>query len=200
MHFDFVDIGTCDFDTSLNFLTEGKNYQILLVEPLEYYLDKLPNHPNVIKDNVAISDKEETSEVFYLPEETIIEYKFRFWTRGCSTIGERHPTIEHMLNELKLPLDLIKTKPVQVITFDSLCKKHNIESIGSLKIDTEGHEKFILPGVLQKIKEGLPITKIKFEHPYITDRLLLAEFVIEFEKLNYFFAEKTKMDYTFTKI
>ena len=55
MKFDFVEIGTSDFDTNLDKRKKGQ--KILLVEPVKYYLDKLPNGEGIFKNNCAISDK-----------------------------------------------------------------------------------------------------------------------------------------------
>lgn len=194
MHFDFVDIGTCDFDTSLDLVKNNTQTKILLVEPLKYYLDKLPNLPNVIKDDVGISDYDGTVEFYYLPEDIISKYQFKMWTKGCSVIGHRHPSIEILLKDNNLPLDLIEKLQINVITFHTLCEKHDITSIGSLKIDTEGHEKFIIPSILEKIEKGFYIHKIKFEHPYL-EKNTLENFLNNFMNNGFKITSHTKLDY-----
>ena len=49
-HFDFIDIGTSDFDYTI----PNNNQFGIYVEPIKYYIDKIPNYPNTIKLQVAI--------------------------------------------------------------------------------------------------------------------------------------------------
>ena len=81
-NFDFVDIGTSDFDTSVDFLKPGQ--KVLLVEPLKYYLDRLPDGPGIFKANYAISTKIRTGYMFYVEEELIHKYGLPNWIRGCN--------------------------------------------------------------------------------------------------------------------
>jgi len=200
MHFNYVDIGTCDFETSLDFSNDSNNV-ILLVEPLTYYLDRLPNIHNVIKDNVAISNKSGTAKIYYLPDEIISTHNLPTWLRGCSSVGEKHKSAEQELSKRNLNLDLIQHKDIDIITFSELCTKHNIESIDNLKIDTEGHEQYILPDVLAKVKQGFLINHIKFENQqYLGNQILLNIIRDEFVKLNYKLVEQTDCDVLLERI
>jgi FkbM family methyltransferase len=200
MHFNYVDIGTCDFETSLDFTNDSNNV-ILLVEPLTYYLDRLPNIHNVIKDNVAISNKSGTAKIYYLPDEIISIHNLPIWLRGCSSVGVKHKSAEQELSKRNLSLDLIQHKNIDVITFSELCTKHNIESIDNLKIDTEGHEQYILPDVLAKVKQGFFINRIKFENQqYLGNQILLNIIRDEFIKLNYVLVEQTDCDVLLERI
>jgi FkbM family methyltransferase len=200
MHFNYVDIGTCDFETSLNFANDSNNV-ILLVEPLTYYLDRLPNIHNVIKDNVAISNKSGTAKIYYLPDEIISIHNLPTWLRGCSSVGVKHKSAEQELSKRNLSSDLIQHKDIDIITFSELCSKHNIESIDNLKIDTEGHEQYILPDVLAKVKQGFLIKHIKFENQqYLGNQILLNIIRDEFVKLNYKLVEQTDCDVLLERI
>jgi len=200
MHFNYVDIGTCDFETSLDF-TNNSNNVILLVEPLRYYLDRLPNIHNVIKDNVAISNKSGTAKIYYLPDEIISIHNLPTWLRGCSSVGAKHKSAEQELSKRNLSLDLIQHKDIDIITFSKLCTKHNIKSIDNLKIDTEGHEQYILPDVLAKVKQGFLINNIKFENQqYLGNQILLNIIRDEFVKLNYRLVEQTDCDVLLERI
>jgi len=53
MKYDYVDIGSCDFDTAYDVAKSGD--RVLLVEPIKYYLDRIPDRENQVKANVAIS-------------------------------------------------------------------------------------------------------------------------------------------------
>ena len=52
MKYDFIEIGTSDFDTLLETTT---NKIGISIEPLKYYLDSLPNNDKVIKVNSPYS-------------------------------------------------------------------------------------------------------------------------------------------------
>lgn len=66
--YDFIEIGTSDFDTLIQSCPHKDRG--LCVEPLSFYLDRLPNKPNVRKVHAAISDKDGEIEIFFLPPET----------------------------------------------------------------------------------------------------------------------------------
>ena len=193
MHYDYIDIGTSDFDTCLNFINNTET--ALLVDPLAYYLNRLPSTPNVIKDDVAISNIPSKSKVYFVPDDTISKYNMPFWIRGCNRINLRHPGVDHYLIENNLSLNLVESVDVDVITFDILCQKHKIESIGSLKIDTEGDEEYILPDVLRKTKQGFLINNIKFENQKdLGNKSLLDSIRDEFITIGYSLIEQTDQD------
>ena len=195
MHYKYIDIGTSDFDTCLNFIGNDNIENVLLVEPLAYYLDKLPSYTNVIKDNVAISNASGTLKIYFLPDDVICKYNLPIWLKGCNKINSRHPTVDQILIEHGLNLDLVASIDVDVITFDMLCKKHNIESIDNLKIDTEGHEEYILPDILKKVQQGFLINNIKFENQEsLGNKTFLNDIRDEFIKISYRLIEQTDMD------
>ena len=71
MHYHFVEIGTSYFNTEIE--KASNNCFGLSVEPIINYLNKLPNKPNVIKVNKAISvnNQQEILKVYYISDETI---------------------------------------------------------------------------------------------------------------------------------
>ena len=60
MKYDFIEIGTSDFDTLLETTI---NKIGISIEPLKYYLDNLPNNDKVIKVNCAIEDIDDFDNV-----------------------------------------------------------------------------------------------------------------------------------------
>ena len=200
MRYDYVDIGTCDFDTAYDVALESE--RVLLVEPVEYYLDRIPDRPLQKKANVAISIQPGWVPVYYLPDVTIHMFDLPRWTRGCNSVGTRHPTIDALLLSENLPLNLVASKQIEVITFRQLCERFNITEIRKLKIDTEGHECFILPGVLEEIANGMQIDWIKFENqqalgnkPFLDS--LVAKMVSSGQ---YVLNEVTAMDVTMERV
>ncbi len=86
MKFDFLDIGTSDFDTSLDLMKKGQN--ILLVEPVVYYLNRLPDGKGIFKQNCAISNRAGHGDIYYVSEEVMNRYGMPEWIRGCAYVQE----------------------------------------------------------------------------------------------------------------
>jgi len=75
MKYDFIEIGTSNFDT----LIENSNETTvgISIEPLKVYLDQLPNLTNVIKINCAISLTGSTDPIdFYYIDPKQIQFYF----------------------------------------------------------------------------------------------------------------------------
>jgi FkbM family methyltransferase len=141
-HYTFVEIGTSDFETLLETSTESDLG--LSVEPLSVYLNKLPNKPNVTKVNAAISDKNGEMSIYYVPPEVILAADLPWWFKGCNSVGHPHPTVSRCLTEMGRSQEYIQCETVVVKTMETLINENKIDSIGTLKIDTEGHDCVIL--------------------------------------------------------
>ena len=175
MHFHYVDIGTSDFQTSLDERTKIEN--ILLVEPLKFYLDNLPTDKRIYKENSACSDKDGEAKMFFVDPKTIIKKKLPFCVRGQNKLNKPHNSVP---NEYQI------TETVKTCTFDTLLKKYEVTSIGRLKIDTEGCEPIILTQVIEKIKQGLKIECIQFEYTQVLENMTtLDKLILEFSQLGY---------------
>lgn len=168
--FDYVEIGTSDFDISDGSIDLSGNGKLdpdktyLLVEPIGYYLDRLPSGDNIYKANYAISDEERIGKMFYLSPENIKKLNFPYWAKGCNKLDKKHPTIEKDLERLGHSSDLIESCEVKCITFKKLIEMYDIRKIGKLAIDTEGHDHLILKGVVECIKSNkIEIDVISFE-------------------------------------
>ena len=196
MRYDYVDIGTCDFDTAHDVAQPGE--RVLLVEPVQYYLDRISDRTGQTKANLAISASSGRVPVYYVPDVSIHLFDLPSWARGCNSIGTRHPTIDNLLVNRNLPLNLVNKVEVEVITFRELCTRYQITEINKLKIDTEGHETFIMPTVLEMVKEGMYIEEIKFENQEsLGNKPFLDILAQEFVKLGFYeITEVTSMDTT----
>lgn len=160
---DFIEIGTSNFETLIQDATnESKG---LTIEPIKYYLDQLPNKPNVKKINKAITNKivegNDTIEIYYIPEDIIKSHNLYSWYKGCNTIGRYHPLhVKYNVTQF------VKKEIVQLQQIDSLFIEHNIRKVKFLKIDTEGHDCIIMRGLYNHIcnlsKDFYP-DKIMFE-------------------------------------
>ena len=139
MNYDFLEIGTSCFDTLLETAKPGETG--LSVEPLKFYLDRLPDKIGCIKIPVAISTVDEFSmvEVFYIPENVIRERNLHHGLLGCNSIGKPH--LQHRNQNL---LDVVQTYKVRSVPIRWLFETYDIESVKTLKIDTEGCDAEIL--------------------------------------------------------
>ncbi len=187
MHYNYVDIGSCNFDNSANFAINDPSINVLLVEPLDFYLNSFKGNDNIKLCNCAISDTEGTSIIHYLSEEFINEHMSgKIWLKGCNRLDNDHPLVINELQEKGIDLKFIQKLEIKKITFDMLCDLYNIESIGKLKIDTEGHEHFILPSIIQKIKNGMIIKSLYIEfQSYLSNQSEMEKLFRQFSELKY---------------
>ena len=180
MMYDYVDIGTSNFDTSLDVATDTDN--IILVEPIKRFLDELPSGDNIIKVNCAIGSKPSTDVIYCVNPELAVAQHFT----GCNQIGKIHPLLKQEIDSQHLQLSDIIAEPIEIITFQQLCEQYDITWIAQLKIDTEGHEAIILKQVLQRIKtRELVVDEIKFEYNYLSDKQVLDHLILAFKEIKY---------------
>jgi FkbM family methyltransferase len=139
MFYDFVEIGTSDFKTLIqeaDDLTRG-----ISIEPIKCYLDRLPSRNRCVKVNAAISSRNGTCQVFYVPPDKIAGYGLPRWTRGCNSIDAPHPTIKRILERKGLEPDKVFSKTVVPRrTLQQCFSDHRVTGAYLLKIDVEGHE------------------------------------------------------------
>lgn len=152
MNYDYVDIGTCDFDVADGIFSADKNY--LLVEPMSEYLDRLPSGENIQKENSACSNACGNFEIFYVPESVILELNLPSWMKGCNTVNKPHQVVSNYLMSCGIETSVIQSKTINVISFKELVKKYDIEHITNLKIDTEGHDHIILKEVVDLLRSN----------------------------------------------
>lgn len=181
MHLDFLEIGTANFRTLIQ---EAKDTDVgISVEPLDFYLNELPDKPNVKKINVAITHdrKEDDIIIYYIPQHVIREHNLKEWLRGCNKIGEPHPTVMSLGYK-----KYMHTKTVPLMNVDELVEEHQIKSIDFLKIDTEGHDHVIMKGFYNLIKkQSIQIQKIVFETNEITPEHIIKQTTEQFCNLGY---------------
>lgn len=180
--FDFIEIGSCDFDTLIQ---QSTNEFGIVVEAVKQYLDNLPDKPNVIKINAAVSpdNSEGEADFFYVPPEHIEENNLKDWLRGCNTIDNMH--FQHESLNLQDYVKVIKVKkyPLHKILEDNL-----VRGIGHLKIDIEGRDsellKNFLPYLRSKTKEYWP-KMITFETNSLTPSQYVTEVIDLYTNLGY---------------
>lgn len=161
MKYDFIEIGTSNFDTLIQTATDTTVG--LSIEPIQYYLDQLPNPVGVKKLNCAVSrtNQNEILEVYYVPEGLVKANRLPGWLTGCNSVGEYH--FQHIALEIE---HLVEKQPVPCLPIGTIFDQHNVSELDYLKIDTEGSDCAIMLHLAEYLKTQ-PITrypkKILFE-------------------------------------
>jgi len=165
MHYDFIEIGTSDFDTLVE-QDWPEDVRGICVEPSAAFLDSVLERPNVIKANVAIGSGNGIAPLYCVEEKDVPDYllaQFKF--RGACTLYNLHPFVLGCVAMDHIAEELIKEEIVQVVTWETFVNTYDVTSIGHLKIDAEGHDIIILRQYLDycaKYPECLA-DKIEFE-------------------------------------
>ena len=164
----FFDVGTHHGETILNFFNYFDVDQIHSFEAsrknFEYLKNKifLTNDVSVFLNNFGLSDRK---------KKTFINQTLESSSTTLSSINKNSKYYKKKINTLGLSLDdKFNTREAVILdTLDNyLNKKKNLKKIDLLKIDTEGHEFFVLKGAQHSLKK---IRFIYFEHHY--DDMLL---------------------------
>jgi len=188
MKYDFIEIGTSDFDTLIqraNDSTVG-----ISIEPINYYLNRLPNPPNVTKLNCAVSldGNSGRDKIFYIPDEVIREHKLPHWIRGCNSMSDYH--YQHKKRKLQ---DLVVTEEVDTIPIGDILEKHKVHSLEFLKVDTEGSDCYILQSLIPVLKDRSQVfwpKKIQFETNILSTKSLIDETINLYIHLGYSVSRK----------
>jgi hypothetical protein len=186
MHYEFIEIGTSDFDTEIQ---RCRSYDRgLSVEPLLVYLNKLPCKQGVHKVLGAVSDQDGWVDCYYIPESEIVKYNFPWWLRGCNSVFKMHPTGEAIVRNAGLdPLDVFKTCTVPMYSVKTLLGMYQVDSLGYLKVDTEGHDCVILNGYMDWVERGGPkANQVVFESNVLTAKESVDALVKRMESAGYY--------------
>lgn len=181
IHYDFVEIGTSDFDTLIQSCDETTIG--LSIEPVKIYFDRLPSKSNVKKLNCAVSNVNSELICYWVDADDIIKYQLPNWIRGCGTINHQHPLVIQELASKNI-LDLYKSQKCEVISWSVLVERENIKSVSFLKIDAEGSDYDILESILDSEVSVMP-DKIQFENKDFIDSKRLQSILNRFAEKNY---------------
>lgn len=136
-----VDVGAADGMSGSNSfkLINEYDWKGLLIEPRSSNFNTLKylytSNTNVVLENVAVSNTTKTATL-YLKD-----------AAGCNCLREPETKREGPDPHHGGVGDDIGTEQVQVVTLNSLLKKHNIKEIDVLTIDTEGNDLAVLQGL-----------------------------------------------------
>lgn len=183
MKYDFIEIGTSNFDTLIE--SAADTTIGLSIEPIKYYLDCLPERAGVKKLNCAVSrsNKNELLQVYYVPESAVTENNLPDWLRGCNAVGNYHPqhhrlNVEHLVVKQHVPC-----KPI-----GKILDENDVTELAYLKIDTEGSDADILlhlfEYLLTKSRSHYP-KKILFETNELADSQKVEQVKKKYSDLGY---------------
>lgn len=168
MHYDFIEIGTADFDTLCQTCSESEIG--ISVEPVKECIDNLPNKSNVTKINAALVNEEyflqnKTVTIFYVDETTIEREQLGRWLRGCNKVNQPHEFHTSYLDDLSsydgnlviqsnsrnLVKEGLVTKNIaNCITWRQLFDKFNVTSVDYVKVDAEGADADIIISLMEE--------------------------------------------------
>jgi hypothetical protein len=186
MHYNFIEIGTSDFDTEIQ--TCADSAVGLSIDPILYYLQRLPSKQHVMRVLGAISDSDGFTDVYFVPPEMIELHRLPDWVRGCNSIGAPHPTVFNLLKNAGAdPAAFIRKTKIPQFSMCTLLQMYNVSSCDYLKIDTEGHDVVILSNYIEAIQKQItkPAARICFEANELTHSILTEGIVSLLNDIGY---------------
>jgi FkbM family methyltransferase len=168
--FFFVNVGSndgCNGDPLYEFIQANRNWRGMFIEPVKYVFENLvrnySGNSRFIFENVAISDKEEVKP-FYFIKKTSSD-KLPCWYDQVGSFSKKH--ILKNLAHISNLEDLIVCEEIKGTTIPNLCRKHFIQRIDLLHIDTEGFDAKILMQI--DLTQYKPLVII-LEHEHISSQ------------------------------
>lgn len=167
----FLEIGTCDFDTCVEFANSGE-WKGVMVEPTPHLVANIraqAKHDFNLKiEQVACSDYDG-----YIKFATAKDDNQEQWSRGIGTVVQDNHTgtcLYSLGDNASMYYNEIEQIPC--LSLDTIISRHhsflNHGKIDYLKLDTEGHEWTILKAYSWVVKP----TFIKMEHKHINDIIM----------------------------
>ncbi len=164
-----------------NLISEYKDQEILLVEPVPYNFQILENEyknqGNISICRNAIIDKSKKDFFHYVKKDSITKLG-KHWASQIGSFDKNH-ILNHKNKRFDIKADDIETIQIEFITFDDLIQKYSIKSIDKLQIDVEGAEYKIMNSInFQKIE----INKILFESKHFDGTFIEGKKLKEIEE------------------
>ena len=162
--------------------------KVLLVEPVPHNVVEIKKNLNnldgIIIEQVALSDKNETRN-FYFVKNTSIHKLKKHWSSGIGSFNKQH-LLDHKSKRFNIEEEDIDNISIETIRFKDLVDKYNINQIDKLLVDVEGSEFAILNDI---DLSSVNIKKIIFEYKhfdgYQTTGKKLEEILKKFEANGY---------------
>jgi len=180
LNFGLVVIGAHSGIHLKNLISEYKNQEILLVEPVPYNYQILENEyknqENISICRNALIDKSKKDFFHYVKKDSITKLG-KHWASQIGSFDKNH-ILNHKNKRFDIKADDIETIQIEFITFDDLIQKYSIKSIDKLQIDVEGAEYKIMNSINFKKTE---INKILFESKHFDGTFIEGKKLKEIE-------------------
>ena len=168
--------------------------KVLLVEPVPHNVgaikENLKHLDNVIVEQVAISNKNEIKNFYFVKEKSIHKLK-KHWSSGIGSFNKQH-ILDHKSKRFKVEEEDIEKVSINTIRFKDIVKKYQIKQINKLLIDVEGSEYEILNDI---DFNSLNIKEILFEYKHFDGYKKTGQKLEEtLEKLNIYGYKTSKID------
>jgi len=187
--FDLVVIGACHGFWLENDIKKCPN-KVLLIEPVKYNFEQLKNrfknYKNIIFENIAIGEKNELKDFFYILESSVTKLK-KHWASGIGSFSKEH-ILKHRTKRFRVTENDIQCIKIKSITFNKLIEKYKIERINKLIIDTEGLDYKIIKSINFK---KIFINEIMFEKKHLGATFQINDKLDEIK--NFFLKENYKI-------
>ena len=176
INYDFIEIGTSNFHALI--IDCADDSVGLSIEPLQGYLDMLPNKPNVTKVSTAISDQDGEIDIYNIPLSNIRKHNLPIWVKGTNSVNKPHEYARQKIGE-ELYDSIVSIDRVKMMSWKTLISNYKIKTIDYLKIDTEGHDHVILKSYFEECEKNpkLYANKILFEYNESSDKVALDSIV-----------------------
>jgi hypothetical protein len=191
MHYNFIEIGTADFHTEIE--KASNETRGLSIEPVLYYLNKLPTKPLVHKVLSAISDQDGWTSCYYIPEHYINRYFPGQWElKGNNSINTYHPQAKAIVEAANLdPAEIFSVVQIPMYSFATMADMYQVTSIDLLKTDTEGHDCIIMNNYIRWAQAKNCFAKeIVFETHHLTPSEMIDQTIQNLQSVGYSIIER----------
>jgi FkbM family methyltransferase len=151
-HPTFVEIGSNDGEQHdhLRPFIVSRPWRGIMVEPVPYVFDRLrknyETYGRIALENVAVGDSDGQMPFYHLVEPPPDDLpSLPDWYDGVGSFS-RDAVAGHVTHIPDVEERIVR-RDVQVVTFDTLCRRSNISRVDLLLIDTEGHDWEILRSI-----------------------------------------------------
>jgi FkbM family methyltransferase len=148
----FVEVGSNDGDhfDHLRGLIRGREWRGIMVEPVPYVFERLRGNygdlDRVELENAAIADHDGHMTLYHLREAAEGEREhLPSWYDAIGSFS-REAVLNHTRDIPDIEERLVEAE-VPCLTFDSLCRKHGVEGVDLLVVDTEGYDYELLRSI-----------------------------------------------------
>jgi FkbM family methyltransferase len=167
----YIEIGTCDFDTCLDFSEAGWMGYMIEANPIHAAAMRIQCKNNDTEvHNLAISDYNGHIDLLTPKPELDSAGNEYEWQKGISHVVSDNHKGSFLLNDPsndKIRGDIVR---VPCMTLTDFVESSSIDRIDFMKIDVEGHEVNVMEGYDWKVKPTL----VKIEHAHCDEKPIIS--------------------------